>query len=121
MAANYRYSGKRVKVVADSTRTSGSVVSDELVVGAGQMAGIALATATAGQTYTIAVGGVFNVTVPGGTAAGTLLYAPGNTGGPTLGNVTLTATSTSNTLFGKTLTSVDASGKADVLILEPRY
>jgi predicted RecA/RadA family phage recombinase len=122
MAANYKYTGKRLKVVAAAARTSGAVVADVLAAGGSkQVAGVALSTCSTGDTYTIAVGGVYNVTVPASCAAGTLLYAPGNTGGPTAGNVTLTATSTSNTLFGKTLTSADVSNKADVLILEPRY
>jgi len=121
MAANYKYTGKRIKVIAAAARASGAVVSDDLAGGAGQVAGICLAAVASSETYTIAVGGVFNVPVPAATAAGALVYAPGNTNGPTAGNVALSVDAAGNTLFGKTLTDADASNKADVLVLEPRY
>ena len=122
MAANYKYSGHRLALIAAGTRTSGTVVADALTAGGSkQVAGVAQTTAATGDTYYVGVNGVYNITVPASTAAGVLLYAPGNTGGPTAGVVTLTVTSTSNTLFGKTLTAADASNKADVVIFEPRY
>jgi len=134
MAANYKYTGNRIKVVAADVRGSGEIVSDLLTAGGGQVAGICLAAVAASETYTIAVAGVFNVVVPAETSAGTLVYAPGSTGGPDAGVVVLTVDDITpvdddpdvlpditNTLFGKTLTDIDASGKADVLIFEPRY
>ena len=126
MASNYKHSGERLQVVAAGARTSGAIVADKLGTGGSDttVAGIALADAASSQAYWVAVGGVWNVTVPAGTAAGVKLYLPAASAGapPTAGAALVLQTSSTNaTLFCKTLTAADASNKADVLVIPPTY
>lgn len=122
MATNYKYTGTRLNLVAAGARTSGNIVSDKPPSASttNLIAGIATATAATGDLYWVQVTGVFNLVVPSATAAGTLLYVPAAP--PTAGDgLVLTATSSSNTLFCKTLTDADASNKADCLLMGVRY
>ena len=122
MANNFKHSGERLRVVAAGARTSGSIIADKLGTGGSDttIAGVSLADAASGDACWIAVDGVWNLTVPASTVAGAKLYVPGSP--PTAGNaLVLTATSASNTLFGKTVTAADASNKADVLVIPPTY
>jgi len=120
MAVNYKHYGDRLQVTAAGARTSGAIVADLLDAGGTCAAGIATATAATNDKYWIQVRGVFNLTVPGSTAAGVKLYVPGVT--PTAGNgLVLTATATSNSLFCKTLKAADANNKADCLLLDITY
>lgn len=116
---NYRHSGERIEVTAAGVRTEGAIVADLLAAGGTAMAGIATAPAVNTDRYWIAVSGVFVLTVPGSTAAGVLLYVPGAP--PTAGNaLVLTATSSSNTLFCKTLSAASATNTALCKLLEMR-
>jgi predicted RecA/RadA family phage recombinase len=122
MANNFKHSGERIRVVAAGARTSGNITADKLGSGASDttIAGVALADAASGDAHWLATSGVWNLTVPASTAAGVKLYVPAAP--PTAGGaLVLTATSSSNTLFGKTLTAADASNKADVLVIPPTY
>lgn len=122
MATNYKYTGNRLNVVAASARTSGNIVADKPPSASttATIAGICSASAATADSYWIIVSGVFNLVVPSATAAGTQLYVPGAP--PTVGDgLVLTATSSSNTLFCKTLTDADTSNKADCLLMTVRY
>lgn len=120
MPVNYKHYGDRLQVTAAGARTSGAIVADLLDAGGTCAAGVAQATAATGDKYWIQVRGVFNLPVPASTAAGVKLYVPGTT--PTAGNnLVLTATSTSNSLFCKTLKAADSNNKADCLLLDITY
>lgn len=122
MATNYKHTGSRLNVVAAGARTSGNIVADKPPSASttNTLVGIATASAATGDFYWIATQGVFNLTVPSATAAGTLLYVPAAPA--TVGDgLVLTATSSSNTIFCKTLADADASNKADCLLIDIRY
>jgi predicted RecA/RadA family phage recombinase len=120
MPVNYKHYGDRLQVTAAGARTSGNITADILDAGGTCAAGVCQASAVTGEKYWVAVRGVFNLPVPAATAAGIKLYVPGVT--PTAGNgLVLTATSTSNSLFCKTLKVADASNKADCLLLDITY
>lgn len=111
MASGYRYSSKRLPVVAASAGiTSGNVVVQESIFG------IALSTVLTGASLWISGEGVWNIPVPAGAASkGTKVYMPGAP--PTAGvNIVLTVTQAANTLFGITLSARDANGFALVLM-----
>jgi hypothetical protein len=128
MPMTYKHSGKRVQVNATTARTSGAIVADPIIpAGQNTVAGIAQSNAVAGDYYWVETTGVHNITVPGGATVGALMYAPGAVGagsgtGPTPGNgLVLTATSASNTVFGKIISPLDSLNRADVLLFHPRY
>lgn len=103
MAKNYINSGTRGHV--DSA--SGAIVSGALVVQEG-LIGVALETAKSGAALDLGLTGIWDITVPSGTAKGDRLYTPGAP--PTEDNApVLTKVSTSNTLIGVALTARDAT------------
>lgn len=120
MPLNYKHYGDRLQVTAAGARTGGFITADILDAGGTCVAGVAQSSAVTTDKYWVQVRGVFNLPVPGATAAGTKLYVPGVT--PTAGNgLVLTATSTSNSLLCKTLKVADSSNKADCLLLDITY
>lgn len=120
MPLNYKHYGDRLQVTAAAARTGGNITADLLDAGGTAAAGVAQSSAVTGDKYWVQVRGVFNLTVPGSTAAGVKLYVPGVT--PTVGNgLVLTATATSNSLLVKTLKAADANNKADCLLLDITY
>ena len=98
MASNFKHSG-RVNRITDASAgvTSGNLVFQEGILG------VALTTALSGAAFDVAITGVWNLTVPGGVAAGELLYADLNAGESV--DVTLTETSTTNTFVGRAETA----------------
>lgn len=108
MANNYKMSGRVIPITSASAAiTSGNLVYQEGFIG------VALNDADSGASLDIATEGVWDLTVPSGVAKGEVLYAD-LFGGESV-NITLTETSTTNTLIGIAVTSRDATtGKAQV-------
>jgi predicted RecA/RadA family phage recombinase len=106
MATTYRHSGKHIPVAS----ASGPIVSSAIVVQEGWF-GIAIKSAATGESLELDVEGVHRLPVPAGVTKGTLLYVPGAPATED-NSADLTATATSNTLFGKAVSDRDADGFA---------
>jgi hypothetical protein len=118
MPLNYKHYGDRLQVTAAGARTAGAITADLLDAGGTCAAGIAQSAAVTNDKYWIQVRGVFNLTVPGATAAGVKLNVPGSP--PTAGNA-LVLQVAAGALVCKTLKAADANNKADCLLLDITY
>jgi predicted RecA/RadA family phage recombinase len=114
MAANRKATGKRVKVIdASAAIASGVLTCQEGFVG------IPLDAMASGAPGDLAIDGIWNIPVPASTVKGDLLYIPGAAGIPTeaAAPVLTRTASNANTPVVKAVTTRDAAGNADVLIL----
>lgn len=105
MAKNFVHDGRRIPCAAPA----GGVVSGR-VYAIGQIFGVALTTAAAGETFVLAVGGVWRFARATGTAnpAGTVMYWDST-------NNRVTATATNNLKIG--VVEIDAaSGDTDMTV-----
>jgi predicted RecA/RadA family phage recombinase len=121
VATNYKHSGKRITIDSAST---GGVTSGIPCVQEGFF-GIPMTSAAAGESFVLAIEGVWNIAVPASTVKGDILMVPSTAQGRLLtedNDVVAGLTRTSATTVApvcKALSDRDAAGYADVLILAP--
>lgn len=132
MAKNHISSGDRIKLYAGADRTAGHLVADVVTENTTRrMAGIALADATAGQYYWVALSGVWHIRVPhpmsGSEAGREVFFEDNGWHGPYVSNdVDLTCDHQNHIPFGKILSDPVEDTEtgiwyADVLMYPPIY